>query len=434
MRPSEAVDDYFFVEWAPDSNPFAVFGVPIAMQNKIDSQKSQQNQLCKTASAVKSSMGTVVWIVLYLIVYDIFLLTIRPLSFVRVHGVILKANDPIKDKVDTLISSKNKSNILVVGDSTADDACVAADLIYKKRQLSQYERRRYINIEYPADLMKRRGINASILNMSVAGAMVADSQAMIEKGMEYKKPRLVLIVVNPRSFIDAARSLGSYPVLSYFKDRFEITDTGKDLPTKITYGLSSFWTAFKQRGDCITVLASYACSTLNRPINPYVKAAGLDRRNSVTLEFSSENSSSLMKRSDKEMNRTQELAYHQAYSNWKPSVYSAQKQSLTKLLSLLKKENIPAIVINAPLSLANRNLLNENFESTYRTDIASICKKNEAKFVDFLNDRQFGPDDFQDGVHLNGQGAVRFWHLFAKAIDADPCFLEAIKKSVNSQE
>src|SRR5437870_1477002 len=68
-----------------------------------------------------------VWIIVCLIAVDRFLISVRPLQYVRAGGIVTADQEPLNEKLEALYSSVKTPEYLIFGSSLAVVSCVGSD-------------------------------------------------------------------------------------------------------------------------------------------------------------------------------------------------------------------------------------------------------------------------------------------------------------------
>jgi len=92
----------------------------------------------------------------------------------------------------------------------------------------------------------------------------------------------------------------------------------------------------------------------------------------------------------------------------------SQMNSFEGLLKYLSQQRIKVVVFGMPLTTSNKQLLPQNFWSQYNQQIAGLCKKYDADWIDINSYKEGFPDsEFMDGIHLNLHGGFKLSYEIA---------------------
>ena len=311
-------------------------------------------------------------------------------------------------------------------------------------------------------------------NLSMGGAMCSD-QYMMAKSLfnSDHKPKLVILGVNPRDFIDntmpsasatdAFRYLSPYVELdklgsSAFPDVFAYLDwkINETLPTKLI-------------GEKIASLVPESVQKFIPNANAVVSENGLV----TVIESGSGKPEGVKETSSQKDSSTQTPApetasadantdalkaiygnqgavkpgewrvvacswgafkdnteeYRARYKNPNPQIYSGQKKFFEEYLSYLKNQDIQVLVVGMPSLWPNRALLPDKFWGDFRNYLVSTTTEYGASFVDLTADDRFSSKDYLDTVHLNSSGGHRLVDLITTAISQDKKLAAAVSES-----
>jgi hypothetical protein len=108
--------------------------------------------------------------------------------------------------------------------------------------------------------------------------------------------------------------------------------------------------------------------------------------------------------------------YVERFRNPYNSNYRSEMHFFASWLGELKKQGIAVSIVGMPTTSYNRQLLPPAFWQRYRHDIAAVCKKNGADWMDLSDSGLFTDNDYLDTVHLNAYGAVRLFPVIAERL------------------
>lgn len=314
------------------------------------------------------------------------------------------------------------------------------------------------------------GHKPTTFNLSMGGAMCSD-QFMMAKSLfnSEHKPKLVILGVNPRDFIDnsmpsasatdAFRYLSPYVELeklgaSAFPDVFAFLDwkINETLPTKlIGEKIASLVPASVQKllPNANAVVSEDGLVT---KIEPSKSTASTDNKENetkasdTTATASAEGNDDALKAIYGNQgavrpgewrvvacswgafkDNTEE--YRVRYKDSNPKIYEGQKKFFEEYLSYLKNQDIKVLVVGMPSLWPNRALLPDKFWGDFRNYLATTTTEYGAKFVDLTADERFSSKDYLDTVHLNSSGGHRLVDLITNAISEDKTLATAVSES-----
>lgn len=288
-----------------------------------------------------------------------------------------------------------------------------------------------------------------VFNFSMGGAMVSDHYLLADtlfKGD--KNPKVAIIGVNPRDFIDnslpSASATDSFHFLSpyanldklatvSYEDVFGYLDylLGKGLPLKKVPLLAY--------GDLPPTLGNKASFT-----NPEGKGATREKGKPVTTQVLRAISGSAGDVRKGEwalpafppylyMDNSRE--YIKRYKTATPRCLTGQKAYFEALLALLEARGIKTIVIGMPSQPVNRKLLPQNFWQDFGNYLGATTTAHGGTFVNLFNadDRFIAGKDYLDTVHLNRWGGGKLVHIMAESAAARRDVMAALQDNNDRQ-
>lgn len=293
-------------------------------------------------------------------------------------------------------------------------------------------------------LKKKIGVDASAFNLSIGGAMASD-QYMIAKSLfnSRHKPKLVVVGVNPRDFIDnsmpSASATDPFRYLSPYADLDNLASSAfSDMFGLLDWQLNQFLPAKAASAEIRAWLPNTAVKLVPAASSHTVTADGeIVSEASVTTPGASEqnkpeggnvlkaiygNQGEVRPGEWKVVacswgafqDNTQEYAVR--YQNSNPAIFPGQKKFFEAFLSYLKQEDIKVLVVGMPSLWPNRALLPEKFWTDFRNYLTATSTEYGASFVDLSGDERFDSKDYLDTVHLNSTGGKRLVQIITDEI------------------
>jgi len=357
------------------------------------------------------------------------------------------------------ILNGTKADVVFMGSSQMGSALYASEAEHLNEAIDTVVHR---EANIASDMFnKKLGEKPSTFNLSLGGAMASDQYMMAKTLFNSEhKPKLVILGVNPRDFIDNSLpsasasdtfrylspyvdlgNLGSYAfpdVLSYLDWQMN-----KTLPTKLIGEQFKAWLpdAFLKfvpgKPDLIVAEdGTVAGSTLAKKKELPTDAGG----NSDVLKAIYGNQDGVRPGLWRVVacswgafqDNTQEYVVRYADSN--PAIYPGQKKFFEQYLSYLKDQDIKVLVVGMPSLWPNRALLPEKFWTDFRQYLSSTSTEYGAGFVDLTADERFNSKDYLDTVHLNSTGGKRLVDIVTTKISNDKKLAAAITGSTIAEK
>ncbi|MDR3614894.1 MAG: hypothetical protein P4L53_15145 [Candidatus Obscuribacterales bacterium] len=332
-------------------------------------------------------------------------------------------------------------DVVLFGSSQMASATFSADSYKSKTDLDCVLYRHNSTLE--KEIEARTGNHPETFNLAMGGGMVSDalmmSRALLTEG---KKPKLVVLGVNPRDFIDndlpAASATDSF---KFFTPYVSLSDVHKaaypDFFAHMDWELDQYLPLKRIRLQMQKDLASEMTAFLppeNQAIASNLSDAPLNGRNEK--KFLQTISGSIGDVKPKEwvvphficdayIDNTKE--YLHRYHNSNPALYATEKAFFTAFLKDMQEKHIAVLVVGMPSQDSNRALLPETFWSQFRGFISANCTQYGATFEDLTASDKFVRHDFLDTVHLNGYGGDKLFATIADKIAASPQIVAALK-------
>ncbi len=368
------------------------------------------------------------WLLIALLATEAVVYFARPLKMVQVEGTVLKDHDHTGNRITKILQNQNQKNAIIVGDSTADGLCFYADLKTQNLKLDTISHYQYLDAK-TADSVLQKTLNSPIFlqNITFGGCLMQDQSLMCHKYLETgKTPKIAFLTVVPRPFFDTTVDERISPVKCYFENRYNSIADAKNFSQLFDYFLSKVSNIYRTRSDYATVLCSLACSNLDRPLNAYEnrQEKGLGRRNKVSLARSKEIIDPNIS-NDSEATKREVVHYTDAYQ-FSQELFDRQFKEFETMVSELTDKGAVVIILKLPLEQINLSLIEPEKLNMLNDRIQQCSSKHNSSIIDFQDSPDFNKIDFKDGVHLNGQGAIKFWNKLASQIDQNPVLKERL--------
>lgn len=334
----------------------------------------------------------------------------------------------------TYLSQEKQPDVVLLGSSQMGSAIFSAEAQHRNAVVDTTDERRVTSLEDAIGNATSGSIKPRVFNFSMGGAMVSDHYLLADTLFkDGQRPRVAIIGVNPRDFIDntlpAASATDSYHFLSRFadldrlafashEDIFGYLDylIGRHLPLKRLQVVAS--------ADVPPAIGNKASFT-----NPEGKGAAREQGKPLATQVLRAISGSAgdVRRGEWAlpaappylyMDNSKE--YVKRYKTTRARCLSGQKEYFKALLERLQKDGIKTIVVGMPSQNCNRALLPDSFWKEFRTYLSATSTASGATYVDLFDDPRFVADkDYLDTVHLNRWGGAKLVDAMAQAVARD---------------
>lgn len=331
--------------------------------------------------------------------------------------------------VKEYVEQKQSADVVVLGSSQINTAVLATDAHESQQVIDTLTHREITSLERRLNDAVSGG-NLKAFNAAIAGSVASDYY-MVARALfgGYAKPKLVIIGVSPRDFIDNQLPVAS--ATEPFRYFSQFVDTGK--LTQLAYP------------DPIARINAQLGMTFDklplRQVHSMVDTYLMSQKKEDTKKHSGNallaavsNAAQVVKPGEWMIPANMppiyvdnSYEYVKRYKDPNPPNYPIQLAFFDELLSWLNKENIKVLVVGMPTRPENRALLPTIFWSNYRLTLNGLCERNGAHFVDVSHCNDFEKSDFVDTVHMNAAGGAKILDVFAESIAKRKDLFAAIK-------
>jgi len=325
--------------------------------------------------------------------------------------------------------SQPTPDVVMLGSSQMGSAIFSAEADYRGENLDTCDQRQVTKLT--DSLIQAAGKSPTVFNFAMGGAMASDHLLIAESLLRGDhKPKVAIIGVNPRDFIDnslpSACATDCFHFLEPYADLRQLAklsyndDFGyldyllkRDLPLKQLNAIL--------RGDAPPTLANQPTFT-----NPEAKGVlNVDKKNKKPVDTQVLQAISgsaqdvkkgqwLIPHSPPYLFMDNSAEYIKRYKSSSPPCLVGQEAYFSELLAYLQRQNIKTIVVGMPSMQKNRALLPDSFWDEFRDYLASTTQCHGATFVDLFDDKRFVESShFLDTVHLNRWGGATLIKIIA---------------------
>lgn len=337
------------------------------------------------------------------------------------------------------LGRRHAPDIATMGSSQMGSATFSADAHTLNKVLDCVLHRSNSTLEKA--LFDRTGKNVDTFNFSMGGSMASDAymfSSALFKGD--KKPRMVVIGVSPRDFIDnTLPSVSSTEPFTFFAPFVAMGDLSHVAFPDMLAELNFF------------IRENLPLERIHDSLDQMAKNYQNDAPAQMTAVPKASEHKSLLRAvlgSADEVRLNEWLIpatipawifedntkeYLNRFRNCRPPIYKSEKAFFNAFLTNMDTLRIPVLVVGMPSLAANRTILPNDFWKEFRGDVAGMCKTHNARWVDHTDDPDFVLTDYLDTVHCNASGGTKIFNKIAEAIVADP-ELNAVVKSAPARD
>ena len=313
-------------------------------------------------------------------------------------------------------------DIVAMGDSQINAAFIQADAIVTNQSKDCVTDRGCIALKQALQRLDKthNADNLHLVNLAMGGAMPSDYYLMSKSFFTKEQhPKIVILSLSPRSFLDATLSSASTT------ETFQFLSTYVDWGNLVDYAFSNpvekyFWliknqlTVFKYRQDITlashTFIRQFFNSIQNSTLNTYADI--LANRLTMPAIYGGNGfvaiGSNVVTPNPHVPFKGNKLEYEKRFSHLNYQTLTAQSTYFLATLKFLNNLGIEVVVVDMPMLSPVRDLLPAFFWNNYSAQLKKDCQANGAHWLDLSNDKQFSQADFLDYVHLNAYGGKKF--------------------------
>lgn len=350
------------------------------------------------------------------------------------NQVFNKFDHPCKGSVwylveDMRTTASTKADIALLGSSLMVAAITNADATGDNKQidLTTYHKATYL------DKQLNKGTNS--VNLAVAGEMPSDALLILKATIDKLKPGATLVYgLAPRDFIDhdfkSPTDSEAYqllhrvvPMQQELSDKYNISiwektnfwiekslflsDNAIDIQMKMSkWGDTAIDTMFGKLDD-----SQYLVGTRFWDRQKLIPSYKMVERIPNAFILEPEN----LTKPPVYVDNTME--YVMRYRRPDMKAFANQVYFVQKIGELCKERGIKLKLVNMPITETNQNILPPALYKIYLTKMNELATANGAQFIDFNDHSEFQKSDFNDGVHMNARGSLKFVERLAKHLN-----------------
>ena len=320
------------------------------------------------------------------------------------------------------LDEKQTPDVVVLGDSQMATAVFTSDAKASGKKVDVIGHRHVEGLE--SRLSEKFSRPVSVFNAATAGSMASDhnliARSLFLDNVDSEKPKLVVIGISPRVFID--NTLPSASSTESFRFFSQCADPGK-------LNQLAFGDYFGQMGWYIN--KRLPLGRLKGEMQTTYSVAKLLPKSTIKpKKYTEEDFMKGMFASSTKVEKDtwfvpafmpyifkdNTAEYVNRYANPNPPLYASELAFFGDLLKRLNESNIPTLIVMMPSLGPNRTLLPETFWKVFHSNISTLCDKNKATLVDLSASPDFVIDNYLDTVHLNASGGAKLLSNIANSI------------------
>jgi hypothetical protein len=314
-------------------------------------------------------------------------------------------------------------------------ATYTTDAVTLNKTIDAVEHRHTRTLE--RDLQTQTGAKPEVFNFSTSGAMVSDdlliSRALFRDG---NKPKLVILSVNPRDFVDACvPSVSSTEPFGFFSRYVSLNDDLSHAAFNSFFDQVAFefdhLALKKLRQTCLSWIESRVpVSKESRVL--VEKPEDQDRTKAIFGGGGDIKLGDFKVYADTRYNPVLDntCEYMRRYRNPNSSLYKRELIFFKALLADLREKKIATLVIGMPSYELNRFLLPDKFWNEFNSTMQAQCKAQGADWLDLSSSKLFELRDYLDYAHLNYHGGAKLLRAIAAHVAGNPQLASSFAKDI----
>ena len=391
----------------------------------------------------KGSFGVVLAALCLLVAVEGWLALAHPLARLPVATIEQgEAFNSIADIKKDTGSGKEEPYVVLLGSSLMVAPVVQAESQFRKRPLKRFFERRATLCENQlgAQLSRQYGKSNSapvrIYNAAVGGGMASDDFFVARELLQSKKvPAALVCGVAPRDFQDnlvpGTYSTSSFQVFADVSDLARIfQDKNLSQEKKFDVALGRFSRLWRNRSEVKSYFGLLTKKTIEK-VCPFI----LFEKYGPTLVLSRQKKGVF----PEEVHGTPmaypgyaidhydsvktNQQYVRSYHPINKKMVDEQFAYFNQMLDMSRQKNVDLMVVNMPLSRANKGLIPAEYYVDYLNRLKTACAARDIQFVDYNNADWDEDSNFIDTVHIRPEKSLAFVETLMKAVADSPLSL-----------
>lgn len=346
------------------------------------------------------------------------LVALTPETKFLVHGELF--GEELISKVPTFLSSDENPDVLLLGSSLVIGPAIECDRLLPDHQElpGGNTSHRYDKARFLENLLAKRAIeNHSVYNLGLPGAMMSDQCILLEEALSAgKKPSIVILGVAPRDFLANDRPKPENTPVAKEVERLRIARSKDLTPDRIR---QKFDVAVTKQNESWTHKMFGAKAILESKlfdILPWAPRKKQPASGPVANQCTDKRGRTRQAKINKQIDY-----YRVVYTPFQPSIFDKQVGYLRKALTIAREHSVAVLIVNMPLSAPIKSILDEKAEKQYNDTMKQLAEEFSVAYLDLGSaDDQYPFDDFEDCVHLNRSGGLKFFHTLSSKLVEDP--------------
>lgn len=383
-------------------------------------------------------LSAAVWGVALFCVVNFWMLVAKPLAKVDPES-LPSAHTWVWWAAKEFMSESHPPEVVIVGPSLLMHPIARLDAEYLNKDLDYVHHHRS---EFMAHaLQEKLGTHISrCFNFALPGAMMSDDYIVLRSMLlGPKKPAVVVLGLGVRDFSDSLVSCpAATPPFRYLK-RYADTDDLVDLVMPQFWQRFDYWIgkniyAHGKKLDMQVALAELSKRVLGKESSrlfPPSKLVESDptRTSPANMRAEVEEGWFVMRPHQQLPYEDNTREYKRRFRSPNTAMFDIQEKFLEKFMADCRRNNIQVVLVNIPVTPANRALVPPGNYERYIKLLHETASKWNACCVDLGDDKDFVAADFYDTCHMNAAGGKKLVEKVVAYIAQDDMTVAALKNA-----
>ena len=287
-----------------------------------------------------------------------------------------------------------------------------------------------------SSLLNPGGSPVPVFNLASAGQMSSDSYLYVSEYLDGpSKPDVIFLGVAPRDFGDAnltspmstvsfkrivnLQNLAKYKAvfLQHFNEQAEF------VANEICYFYGRRWRMQRESDRLVEKLDNVIAKKCGIASSAMSSSKATDTQRVAYAPASEPGANVTNKLTGAAYERwiSSLREYRNRYKGIGDRDISVQMDCLKRTLKLCDDRGIKVVLVNLPLTKANRELMPEHFYDRFGQQLAAVAGAHKAgvTYFDLANDKRFTDVDFWDTVHMNQLGGAKLLEAVVPTLKSD---------------
>lgn len=368
------------------------------------------------------------------------MLLLRPLSNIDPES-LPAAHTWVWWAAKEFLSQDQAPDVVILGASLLMHPISRLDADYLNRDLDYVHHHRS---EYMANAIEQKigSRVSSCFNFALPGAMMSDDYMVLRAMLTGKrKPAIIILGLGVRDFSDSLVSCpAATPPFRYLK-RYTDTDDLIDLVMPQFWQRFDYWIGKSiyphgKKLDAQVAMSEATKSIIGGKLAAHLPASRLleadpQRNAPANMRAEVEEGWFVVKAHQQLSFEDNTREYKRRFRSPNTKMFDIQEKFLDKFMSDCRLNGIRVVLVNIPVTPANRALVPAGNYDRFVSLIHATARKWGASCVDLGDDKDFVASDFYDTCHMNASGGKKFVDKIVAALQADKESIAAIKEATS---